>query len=251
MAAANFIVENKTGAELGPGFEATANYGKGIYISFRWTEIRITSTDPEKNGRRSRRLVLTKQPIGDPDTQATSYITPERAAELYPAEWDYFNKHGDMPMVGTALSELPGISVSQIQIMQISGLRSIEDVLSAADEVINRIGHDARYVRSVADEWKKRADDNADLTSFAEQNAAAAAALAAANARADNFQKQAAEMEARLSAMEKLMSGMGPSAQPARMEMVPITPRDEGPDIDSTPNPLAEGTGVMEDDPLN
>lgn len=247
MAFADFAIENRTSANLGKGFEATAAY-KGVYISFRWAEIRLTSTDPEKNGRRERRLIVVRQPIGDPSTQSSTYMKPEKAQELYPAEWEYFTKHGDMPMSGTPLSELPGISNSQIQIMQLSGLRSIEDVLSVADEIINRIGHDGRYVRSVAEEWRRKADDNSDLMNFAEIKASQDAALNAANARADRFQQVNTQLEARLAALEQLLNGRTAGANVPDMQ--PATPYDSGPDIDSTRNPLAEGTGEMSDDPL-
>lgn len=248
MSIAEFSVDNRTGMNLGKGFEATAAY-KGVYISFRWAEVRLQSSDPEKNGRRERRLVVVRQPIGDPSTQSTTHMKPEKAKELYPAEWEYFTKNGEMPMSGTPLSELPGISVSQIQIMQLSGLRSVEDVLSVAEEIINRIGHDGRYVRSVAEEWQRKASENADLTDFAEIKAAQTAALNAANARAERFQRANADLEARLAALEKLLGG-NVKGGPQIPDMQAVTTYDPGPDIDSTRNPLAEGTGEMSDDPL-
>lgn len=242
----NQVVTGKTHADLGAGFASVQ--GKGIYISFQWDMVRLDTVDPEKNGKRVRRLRLIKQPIGDPNTASSSYITPEAAQELYPAEWEYFTKHGDMPVSGTALSELPGISVSQIQVMQLSGLRSIEDVLSVGEEVISRIGHEGRFVRSVAEEWDKRRKDGAEVTNYAEAKAAQDAAIAAEKSRADRAEAANAQLTARLEALEQMMNaGGGAAPQP----VTPTLARDEGPDIDSTPNPLADGDGTMDDDPLS
>ena len=233
--------------------------GKGIYISFQWDMLRLKTIDPEKNGTRVRRLRLMRQPIGDPNTQSSTYITPEKAKEHYPAEWEYFTKHGDMPVTGTALSELPGISVSQIQIMQLSGLRSIEDVLGVQQEVVDRIGHEGRIVRSVAEEWQKRSDENIELTDYAELKAAQDTALTAANSRAERAEASNASLQARLEALETMMnSGAGHAPQMGGHAQMggPVPPNsmgnmnDNGPDIDSTPNPLAEGDGTLDDDPL-
>lgn len=244
----NQVVTGKTHADLGAGFASVQ--GKGIYISFQWDMVRLDTVDPEKNGKRVRRLRLIKQPIGDPNTASSSYIAPEAAQELYPAEWEYFTKHGDMPVSGTALSELPGISVSQIQVMQLSGLRSIEDVLSVGEEVISRIGHEGRFVRSVAEEWDKRRKDGAEVTNYAEAKAAQDAALAAEKARADRAEASNAQMAARLEALEAMMNAGG-GGNFAPQPVAPSAGRDEGPDIDSTPNPLADGDGTMDDDPLS
>lgn len=240
----NMLVTGQTHANLGAGF--TSVQGRGIYISFQWDMVRLSTVDPQKNGSRERRLRLIKQPIGDPSTTASSYITPESAQKLYPAEWEYFTKHGDMPESGTPLSELPGISVSQIQLMQISGLRSIEDLLSVGPEKISTIGYEARYVRSVAEEWQKRKNENAPMTDYAEAKAAQSAAVAAEKARADRAEAANAQLTARLEALEQLMNagvGLGHGAN----DPVPPTAKNEGPNIDETPNPLAEGDGVLDD----
>lgn len=247
------VVTQQSHKDLGQGFSNVQ--GQGIYISFQWDMIRLKTANQELNGKRVRRLRLMRQPIGDPNTASATYITAELAQERYPAEWEYFTKHGDMPVTGTPLSELPGISVSQIQIMQLSGLRSIEDVISVGQEVVDRIGHEGRFVRSIAEEWKKRADEGAELTDFAELKAANDAALAAANSRAERSEVLASNLQARLEALEGMMNAGG--GQPAAMLGGPVPPqsiymggRDEGPDIDNTPNPLAEGSGNMDDDPL-
>lgn len=244
----NQIVTGKTHADLGTGFAAVQ--GRGIYITFQWDMVKLDTIDPEKNGKRIRRLRLMKQPIGDPNTSSSSYITEDKAQELYPAEWEYFTKHGDMPVSGTALSELPGISNSQIQIMQLCGLRSIEDVLSVGEEVIGRIGHEGRFVRSVAEEWKKRSTDGADVIDYAEMKAASDAALTAQKSRADRAEAANTQLTARLEALEQMMNAGGGGGTQAMQPVGPTVAHDEGPDIDSTHNPLADGDGGMDDDPL-
>lgn len=241
------FVQAKTSADLGSAFGAVQ--GRGIYVAFQWDMVKLDTIDVEKNGKRVRRLRIMKQPIGDPNTSSSSYISEAEAAQLYPAEWEYFNKHGDMPATGTALSELPGISNSQIQIMQLSGLRSIEDVLSVGEEVIAKIGLEGRFVRSVADQWMKVKEDNSELTDYAAVKASTDAKLTAEKSRADKAEAQNTQLIARLEAMEALAGTGGQNA----MQMQPVGPgvaRDEGPDIDSTDNPLADGDGTMGDDPL-
>lgn len=242
-------ISEQSHANLGKEFSGVQ--GKGIYITFQWDNITLSSSDPEKNGKRERRLRLVKQPIGDPNTAAASYITQEEAKASFPAEWDYFTKHGDMPTSGTALSELPGISVSQIQILQISGLRSIEDLVSVPIEFINQIGHEGRYVRSVAEEWVAKSEEHKDLQEVAELKTSFAAANAAVEARAKRAEDELRDAHARLAALERLVGGSGqapgmtggPSDEPQRIV-------SQEPNIDDTVNPLAEGTGLLEDDPL-
>lgn len=245
----NQHVQSRTASNLGQEFSAVQ--GRGIHVSFQWDMVKLTSTNPEKKGQRQRRLRLIKQPVGDSATTAAGYISPELAAQKYPVEWDHFTKHGEMPLVGTALSELPNISVSQIQLMQLSGLRSIEDVLSVAPEVINGIGFEARYVRSVAEEWKKRADGSRELTDYAERKASTDAALAAAQARAARAEEAMRSMQAQIDAMSKMLGSGAANLVPTSPNGDGIGRYDEGPDIESTYNPLAEGTGDMGDDPLD
>ena len=245
------FITQQTAVDLGAAF-GPVSAAAGIYITFQWRQITLQSSDPTKNGKRQRRLTLIKQPVGDPSTQSVTYITEEMAKQLYPAEWEFFNKHGEMPISGTPLSELPGISVSQIQILMISGLRSVEDLLSINEEAVNRIGHEARFVRLVAEEWKKKADENSALTDFAEVKAAQASALQAEKHRAERAEASLQEALARLSALEKLVGGspqMAASGMPVGPGADPVA-FDSGPAVEETYNALAEGTGEMDDDPL-
>jgi len=246
-------ITDQSQTNLGRDFSGVA--GKGVYISFQWDNITLSSSDPEKNGKRQRRLRLTKQPIGDPNTAATSYITEAEAKELFPAEWDYFTKHGDMPVSGTALSELPGISVSQIQILQLSGLRSIEDLVSVPMEVINQIGHEGRYVRSVAEEWIAKSEENQELQDVAAMRTSFESALASEKAGRERAEAEMQAMKAQLDALQKMVGGGGQmtSVQPGmNSPMGDDAQRVSSTDplVDDTPNPLAEGTGLIEDDPL-
>lgn len=237
------IVSDQTVRDLGQSFGNVA--GKGIYITFRWVEIRLETTNEEKNGQRVRRLQIHKQPIGDPSTAATSYIKPEVAAQLYPAEWEYFHKHGDMPATGTPLTELPGISVSQIQIMNLAGLRSVEDVINTPMELIDRIGIEGQNVRTVADNWMKKAEDDAELIDYAEQITQMQNANAVERRRAESAEAKMAQMQAQLDAMQKLL----PTATQGSV-MDPVAPHvDDTPSIDDAPNALDDGDGDF--DPLS
>jgi len=246
------IASQATHKDLGSAFSSVS--GKGVYISFQWDMVTLKTVDPERNGKRERRLRLMRQPIGDPSTSSSSYITEAQAAEIYPAEWEYFSKYSDMPTSGTQLSELPGISASQIQIMNLNGLRSIEDILAVQPEIIDRIGFEGRYVHSLAAEWQKKTEDSADMIDFAKQSAQTAAALAAAEERAARSEAQTAELLQRIAAMESVMGGNKGEGMIAKNgDLNPISPPnyDSGVPIDEIPNPLDTGTGMEADDPLS
>jgi len=242
------IVTQQTHKDLGAAFSHVQ--GKGIYISFQWDMVRLDTADMEKNGKIERRLKIMRQPVGDPNTASASYISKESAAEHYPAEWEYFTKHGDMPLSGTALSELPGISMSQIQILQINGLRSIEDLLGVGEDVINRIGIEGLYVRKVAEEWQAKAAEGAPIMDYAEKSAAFEASLAAEKRRGDTAQAQVDQLLARIQAMESMLPGAQNLSPTPPQVMMGMPARNEGPDIDDTPNPLADGSGDIDSDPL-
>lgn len=231
--------------------------GRGTYVSFQWHQVRITSVDPAKNGQTERRLALVRQPIGDTATISTRYITEDQAKKVFPAEWEYFTRNGDMPLNGTAIGELPGVSNSQVQIMLLSGLRSIEDIASVPEEVTNAIGFEGRVVRKLAEEWLRRKNDGAGVINYAERQASTEAAVKSANDRAARAEQTAANLQAQIDAMQRMMGGQaaGAAAMGVGMgatggDLMPVMPGggsyQEGPDIDSMPNPLAEGPGDMD-----
>lgn len=228
----------------------SAVQSKGIHVSFGWTMVRLKSADPEKNGKKERRLVLIKQPIGDPSTCSTSFIAPEVAAKIYPVEWKYFTETGEMPVTGTPLSELPGITNSQIQIMNLSGFRSIEDVLSVAAEVFGGRDIEARAVRDLAEKWRANRDQNADVINSAAQKTAFDSQIASEKAARERAEAEVVAMRARLQALEALVNGNsggarpvlpGSSGQPERVD-------SDLPGVDETVNPLADAGGDDDDD---
>jgi len=242
-------ITNQTHTTLGKEFADVT--GRGLYVSLQWDTVRLENSDPEKNGQREKRLRVMKQPIGDPSTCSSTYMTPDQVKERFPAEWEYFVRTGDMPSNGTALSELPGISVSQMQQVQLSGLRSIEDVASAPMETINRIGHEGRYVQTLAVEWVRRAKSEAKLIDYAEHKAALVASNDAADARAVRAENASRALQARLEALEAVLRSGGGNMPTAQDGGDKLAGYDAGPALDTTPNPLADGDGTMGDDILS
>jgi len=238
-------------AALAAGSAHTAGKG-GVYISFQWEMVSLETVDPMKNGKRERRLKVVKTPVGDPSTTSCSLITPEIAGKRWPAEWEYFTKYGDMPETGTPLTELPGIAQSQIQIMQINGLRSIEDVLQIAPEIINKIGLEGRQVRTIAEMWDKRRTEAGEMPDFAALKAAQDSALEAEREKTSRLEGELAAMRAQIAGMQANMSQAGGAAAQtgdvaAMMGNDPLG-IDRGAEVgDSMPNPLAEGDGLYED----
>lgn len=68
------------------------------------------------------------------------------ASNLARERWLFIEKHynawksgQEAPEHGTPLAAWPGISAEQAEVMRTAGLRSVEDIASATDSVINRI----------------------------------------------------------------------------------------------------------------
>lgn len=224
---------------------AGVSAGKGgVYITFQWHMITLKTTNLAKNGQRERRLKVVKTPVGDPSTVAVSFITPAMAERHFPAEWSYFNKHGDMPMNGTALSELPGVSVSQIQIMNINGVRSVEDLLGIPSESISRIGLEGQIIQRVAIEWDNRRKESSELIDYAEVSAKQASALSAETAKTHRLQEEMLAMRAQLEALQRVMpaaQGTAPTAMGGATGIDAAIERISAPEVgDAMPNPLAE-----------
>lgn len=236
----NQFVQDKSSGDLGSGFGNIR--GKGLRLEFKWVNIKLTSSDPTKNGKVERRLVLVQYPLQDGSTGAANYITPEIAREQFPVEWDYFTKNGDMPINGTALGELPGISMSQVGILLVSGLRSVEDLVSLSDERASAIGIEAREAKKVAVAWMHKAKENAELIDYAARESASQAALEAERQKSAKAESMLQAMQARIDAMERMMSNGAQSntSMQARPEGY-----DSGADL-----PDIEMTSTGEFDPL-
>lgn len=221
----------------------------GVMVMFFWAKVRITTKDAAKDGTFETRLCVAKQPKDDRATVATSYISKEDAERLFPAEYHAFTANEELPTTGTPLSELPGITMSQIGYLTLAGLRSIEDLADLSSEQANEIGFEAIRAHKLAKQWIEKSEGNADSLNAIAALSRAEGQLAASNEQNKKLEQQMAMLQAQIDALKSIGQTQSvaqaeqSAAQPAP---APALDTEKLPDIDDTPNPLAEGEGVAE-----
>jgi hypothetical protein len=156
----------------------------GIRVQFFYQRVEIENVDPTKGGQVENRLCVRKVPMGDRYTVAVSEITPAEAQQKYPREYAMFMQYEDVPTDGTPLSELPGITQSDIAMLTIYGLRCVEDMRELSADQIAQIGMDASRVQKLALAWLAKRDGSAEQISNADLAARLERALQAAEDRA-------------------------------------------------------------------
>jgi hypothetical protein len=85
--------------------------GRKIYADAEYCEIRIK---------------------GQPKQVVDELVTPDHIAK-FPVAYAYFKAQKEMPLVGTPIEQLPGITPSVVERLKVMRLRSCEDVASASD----------------------------------------------------------------------------------------------------------------------
>lgn len=79
--------------------------------------------------------------------------------QLYKGAYDDFLANRETPVNGTALENWPAISPSITQTLISIGVRTVEDLAAANEEVIRRIGMGGRDWKRRAQEWLTSAND--------------------------------------------------------------------------------------------
>lgn len=218
----------------------------GYYVQFFYVRVRIETADATLNGTFQTRLCIAKAPIGDRLTVSTREIDELTASREHPREFAAFKQYEDVPTNGTPLHELPGVSQSQIAILVLNNLRSIEDVANLQPEQITGMGMDALQAHKLAKRWLDAKVGAVDLIGAAERDAQTSAEMADLKRRAEASEKQNAMLQAQVQALMQ-MSG---NANAATMAGQPVAVEGEKlPDIVETP--LFEGGMVSGNDDLN
>jgi hypothetical protein len=185
----------------------TAGKG-GLNIQFFYVRVQVSSANPDRNGQWQTRLCVAKMPKGDRLTVATRFITETEAARQFPREWAMFKQYEDVPTDGTPLQELPGITQSQVAMLIIHGLRSIEDVAELSSDIVNTMGLDVSTVHKLARRWVERQASEAGLIKAARDDAKEQSERDALVRRLDAAEKSNAE----LAAMVKILQQGGAAA---------------------------------------
>jgi len=179
-------------------------------IEFFYASIRIDDpSDPSANGTYKTRLCVRKRPHGDRLTEAVRFISEDQAMRLFPREFAWFKQNRDVPTDGTPLSELPGITQSQISILVLHNIRCIEDLTGLSADQVGQIGMDARAAYSLAQRWTEAKEANGELIRDAAKDAVTKAEL-------DRLRESEAKQAAMITAMQaqlELLTRMGVQPQ--------------------------------------
>lgn len=234
------VSRDMTDADLSTHLGPVASRGAGgLHVQFFYARVRIENRDSEYNGQNQTRLCVAKQPVGDRYSIAIRYITEEQAKREFPVEFDKFKRFEEVPTSGTPLHELPGASQSQIGLLTLNGIRSIEDLASLSDDQANQIGYDAAMAYRLAKAWVARRDDAAESIKAAEVEAKAAFEREAMQKRLDSFEQANKALSAQVEALTRMA---GSAAQPVEMAAArPAQPvEDLEYDVEKMPDPFAD-----------
>lgn len=184
-----------------------------VNVQFFYSRIRTQSKNAYTSGRTETRLCVAKQPRGDRHTIAHRYITEAQAQRDHPQEFAYFKNYQDVPTTGTQLYEIPGISQSQIALLVLNGIRSVEDLLSVPVEALSaQVGMDAVSAYKVASAWQDRRKSAAPTIAIAEVEARFEAQL---KAMADQMAAMQATNQSLMMQIEARAALTQPQAQSA------------------------------------
>lgn len=215
--------------------------GGGVYMEFQWEMVPIDNPNSPKHGEQVRRLKLIKRFVRDSGTASASYLTPEQAKRRYPEEWAHFIKTGEDVVHGTPIRDIPGISASQEQMIRLSGLRTVEDLLGVEVDQLSHIGREVVEVYHTAKAWQERKVEAKNDIDYGREKARQ-------DARIESLERQLAAMEARATTAERERDAykqvQGISTEPPKPEPV------GGGTFEFDSNPLAEGPAYEYDELL-
>lgn len=235
--------------------------GEGMHISFSWEKVVIeNNADPLLNGTIEKRLFVIKSPKGDRATVSKRPIKPKDAAEAYPQEWAAFSMYGDVPVTGTPLADLPGITQSQISWLAIFNIRSVEDLIEIGPDMASKeMGLEGSKVYKLALAWDQRRRNAGDLPELAALQAKVEMAEKARSEQDKAKDERIRQLEAQLAMFAQMQQtpaavqyaqAAQPNAAPVQAAGPASADEDEFgyPALDDMPDPFSQG--AADADPL-
>lgn len=227
----------------------------GLNVQFFYSRILTRSKNAHTSGRYETRLCIAKQPKGDRLTIAHRMISDAQAQREFPAEYAHFKQYQDVPTAGTQLYEIPGISQSQIAILVLNGIRSVEDLVSIPEDVIGQAGFEAVTARKTAVMWMERRSANAPVIDAAAIEARYETERRATHERMAALEATNKALMAKIEAMAT-MAGRAPdsaASMDASGAIAISNPNDPGfdlPDMEVSENEFASGSMDIMPNPL-
>jgi hypothetical protein len=251
------LAPNLTGENLGDLMGPVAGRG-GLHVQFFYINILIESADPTVNGTHQPRLCIAKAPKGDRLTVATRFISEEQAMREFPREFHAFRNSEEAPTDGTPIRELPGIAQSQLAMLMLYQIRSIEDLAAVPQERINSMGLEVITAQRIAKAWLRNKTENADLIETAKTDSAREAEMEALRRRLEAAERNTMQLEAQNKALMSIQQNLAPAQQPQPGQQfapannfMPMTPAGQG-DVDDLPDTGMFSGGMVDSaDDLN
>lgn len=235
-----------TDADLSTHLQSVTAKG-GINVNFFYTKVRIESLDAKLNGTIQTRLCISKQPKGDRSTVAVRFITEEQAQRDFPREFSLFKQYEEVPTTGTPLDELPGISMSQIGLLVLNGLRSIEDLLEVSEDQIAQLGLDAIKAQKTAKAWDQKRKGSAEEINAADIEARFQMQLDAMTKQMEAMTERNKQLEMQLKAQAAVTGASAPASVASGAEEA-STGEDLEYDVSNMPDPWSEGPATTDGD---
>lgn len=245
----NRFSRDLTDADLSSHLQSVRSSG-GVHVNFFYTKVRAKTRDASRNGQVSTRLCISKQPKGDRSTVSVRFISEERAKRDHPREFDLFKKYEEVPTEGTPLSDLPGISVSQIGLLTINGLRSVEDLCEVSEDQVAQLGLDVIRAKKTATAWMAKRDSESETISAADIEARYSLQLDAMSKQFKAMEEHNRQLQAQVSALQSVRSTAAPES--AGQTQVGVAGVDVDGDLEydmaAMPDPFSEGPATTDGD---
>jgi hypothetical protein len=126
---------------------------------------------------------------GDRLTESVQIVRDEHR-QRWPREYAAFKANEEAPLNGTPISQLPGMTASQVEELKFMKVHTIEDLASLPDELLSKVAPmNGKPLREKAQRWIEAANGAAPMEKLAAEN--------------DQLRTMMSEMQARMEAMEK------------------------------------------------
>jgi hypothetical protein len=193
------VTRNLSGMDLSNYLSTESRGDGGLNIQFYYAQVPVKG----RSGiiRTEVRLHIAKQPKGDKFTIATRRITEEQAMREFPHEFSQFKRYQEVPTNGTPLHELPGISQSQIAMLTVNGLRSVEDLAGLSADVVAQVGMEATHAHKLAKLWIAKKAGEEGTIRLAQIEAEREAEAADARARMEQMEAHNLSLQRQVEAL--------------------------------------------------
>lgn len=169
---------------------------------------------------------------------------PQQWLDAYLATFKAWENDQEPPVIGTSIKNWPAASPAEIKHCNGFGIRSVEDLATANEELIGRLGMGGRALCQRAKDWVQGSKDSAplvqQLAAVRAENEGLKFQLAAANDRARIAETQLRDRPQAVGQVAQLLPVFAP------LESRLQSARDEAPEVDETDligNAVSESLG--------